>query len=141
MAQPFIPKDLLDEPPSDAWTYVPNLGQNYDLAGHYRSDVLFSSVGTLPAIFLMKQNRIGIVVPELDPIDPSNSRINRVDLEFVETHNETSPALAEPTGHQYNFYETYTPHGITGVQGGKRVVYKDVYPDIDVHMYSNRWGP
>ncbi|MFZ1694934.1 MAG: hypothetical protein WAT74_17185, partial [Flavobacteriales bacterium] len=38
-------------------------------------------------------------------------------------------------------YEQYTPDGVIGVTGARRVVYPSVYDSIDVHLYSNRWGP
>lgn len=123
-------------------TYLPNQGQVYDLAGNFRNDVYFSSVGTFPTLFLMKANRIGIVIPELNMEQPANSLIHRLDLQFVGAHaSQPVPHVYESTDHLFNFFETYTPHGVTGVQGGKRVVYEDVYPGIDVHMYSNKWGP
>lgn len=41
----------------------------------------------------------------------------------------------------HNFFEEFTPDGVTNVGGGKRVIYEDIYEDIDYHILSNVLGP
>lgn len=132
---PFVPKDQFGEPPNDAWNYLPNAGQVHDLDGNFRDDVRFHSVGTYPGLYMMKQNRIAIVVPD-------DGSVSRVDLAFIGPGAKNpEPFLWEPTGTRYNFYEQNIPTGVENVLGGKRVIYEEAYDDIDIHVYSNKWGP
>ncbi len=55
--------------------------------------------------------------------------------------HDPEPLLWDPIGMKYNFYETYTPTGVTGVAAGKRVIYESVYDSIDYHVLSNKSGP
>jgi len=139
---PWIPRDLHDEGPSSAWHYLPQHGQAYDVAGNYRDDVYFHSVGTYPTIYGMKNNRIAICVPKPDPPSHANDSLFRVDFAFAgHAAHDAVPVFVEQTDRRYNFYEQYTPDGVIGVTGARRVVYPSVYDSIDVHLYSNKWGP
>jgi len=139
---PWVPKDLLNEPPSHAWHYLPNNGQVFDVEGTLREDVLFHSVGTFPTLYAMKGNRVAVCVPQPDLPSHEHDTLFRIDLAFTGAGaNETTPVLMEGTPRRYNFYEQYTPQGVTDVTGGKRIVYPNVYDSIDVHLYSNQWGP
>jgi hypothetical protein len=90
-AQPFIPTDGNGEAPSQAWTYLPNEGQVFDLDGNYRSDVLFHSVGTFPTLYMMEENRIAICIPVPDLPSHANDSIYRFDMSF------TGPDVRRPT--------------------------------------------
>lgn len=72
-AQPFIPKDPVGEKPADSWSYLPNEGQVFDHAGSSRGDVYFMSVSTFPTLFMMKDNRIAVTIPEHDTANAQNS--------------------------------------------------------------------
>jgi len=141
-AQPFFPKDPVGEKPADSWNFLPNQGQVFDLGGAYRGDVNFMSVSTFPTLFMMKNNRIAVVIPELDTANAQNSVVHRIDVSFVGPQAlAPTPALYQPNTHRYNFFEQNTPQGVTGVQGGKTVLYENMYDKIDLHITSNKWGP
>jgi hypothetical protein len=114
----------------------------FDVEGTLREDVLFHSVGTFPTLYAMKGNRVAVCVPQPDLPSHEHDTLFRIDLAFTGAGaNETTPVLMEGTPRRYNFYEQYTPQGVTDVTGGKRIVYPNVYDSIDVHLYSNQWGP
>lgn len=139
---PFVPKDPLGLPFSSKWKFAENAGQVYDVGGNFRDDVNFVSVGTNPSLYPMKENKIAMVVGKYgeDANDPDS--LFRFDLSFVgEAVNNNDPELLDPIGCNYNFYEEFTPHGITDVQAGKRIFYKSVYDNIDVHLLSDPSGP
>ncbi len=65
-----------------------------------------------------------------------------MDLAFVGSNAlAPTPYIWDPVPQHYNFYEQNTPQGVLGVTGGKRVIYENIYPNIDLHLYSNKWGP
>jgi len=139
---PFIPVAPNGERPSAAWTFVPNAGQVFDLDGTYRPDVGFVSVGTFPTIYALKESRVAVTIPEVDPQDSSNNKVYRFDMDFVGTGAlRAAPALYEPRTHRYNFYEANCPNGVTDVTGGARLIYANIYEGIDLHISSDRWGP
>ena len=47
----------------------------------------------------------------------------------------------DPTSGIRNFYERFTPDGVTGVTGTRRIVMENVYHNIDFHITSNNVGP
>ncbi|MBK9146467.1 MAG: T9SS type A sorting domain-containing protein [Flavobacteriales bacterium] len=121
---------------------MPQNGQVYDVDGNYRQDVYFHSVGTYPTIYGMDKGRIAICVPKPDLPTHQEDSLFRIDFQFAgPAVNDPVPVFVEPTARRYNFYEEYTPAGVTGVTGAKRVVYENMYNNIDVHFYSNKWGP
>ncbi len=139
---PFIPKDQFGEAASDAWPWVPNEGQVFDIGGTFRDDVLFHSVGTFPSLYAMKHNRVAVVVPDDDLPTHAHDSLTRVDFAFTGLGaKDPTPILWDETPRRYNFYEQFTPQGVVGVTGGKRVIYEDIYEGIDLHLYSNKWGP
>ncbi|MBX2983367.1 MAG: SBBP repeat-containing protein [Flavobacteriales bacterium] len=141
MAQePYIPKDLNNEPYSHAWTYVPNNGQVFDLDGNYREDVMYHSVGTMPTVYMQRNARTAITFPDIHAEDSTLDRLIRIDMS-LENSSAKPPVLKDPVPMRYNFYEQYTPDGITDVTGGKRIIYQEVYPAIDYHIFSNENGP
>ena len=106
--QPFVPRDQFNEAPSDAWRYLPNAGQAYDVGGNYREDVHFHSVGTFPSIYAMARNRVAVVVPKADLPAHEHDSLKRVDFAFTGPDAKVStPILLEETQRRYNFYEKY----------------------------------
>ena len=142
LAQPFIPRNVDGMDCSQGWVYLPNRGQVFDLAGTNRSDVRFHSVGTLPSVYAMDHARTAVTFPAYDSLDHQNDAVCRIDMMPTgEAVRSPEPILWEPTQMKYNFYETHTPQGVTGVTGGLRVIYEDIYPSIDYHILSNAYGP
>ena len=100
------------------------------------------SVSTFPTLFMMKDNRIAVTIPEHDTANAQNSVVHRIDLSFGGPKALSPvPSLYDVDPHIYNFFEQYTPQGVTGVRGGERVIYENIYPKIDLHVTSNKWGP
>lgn len=79
--------------------------------------------------------------------------LRRIDMKFIcdkDTGGRGSAAMLLPcaTVKSYeisqDYLNYYLPHcgpGITDVRGYARVVYENVFPEIDVHLYSNAYGP
>lgn len=50
------------------------------------------------------------------------------------------PQGVEQTNYYHNYYLPQCPDGVTGLYGHRRLVYSGIYPNIDMHVYSNAWG-
>ena len=124
------------------WRFAPNMNWVYDLAHNFRGDVKFASVGTYPDLYMYTDNRSGMVIAVPDTADTTSQRLIRLDWTFVgEEANGADPVSWDDLGMRYNFYQEDTPFGATDVQPCKRVVYEDIYDDIDYHVLSNAHGP
>ncbi len=69
-AQPFIPRDLMNEQAGAGWNFASASHRVFDVGGTYRPDVKYTSVGTLPSLYLFEEARTGWVMPILDPNNP-----------------------------------------------------------------------
>ena len=47
----FIPRDPFGDPYAAGWNYAVNSGQVFDLAGDWRDDVSYVSIGTTPTLY------------------------------------------------------------------------------------------
>lgn len=139
-AQPWIPKDPFSEKPS--WLFLENQGQVFKNNGAFADNVIAQSIGHPVIISAMHKSRVAVTVPLPDLPSNQNDSVYRWDILMTgpDSH-EVTPVIMEESDQRYNFYEENTPNGITGVTGGKRVVYEGVYDNIDLHLYSNAYGP
>ena len=78
-----------------------------------------------------------------DTVVATPDSVYHVNMKFVgeEANQKTEPEAFEITTERHNYYLGHCSDGILNVAGYKRVVYKDIYPGIDFHVYSNPWGP
>ncbi|MBK8950757.1 MAG: T9SS type A sorting domain-containing protein [Flavobacteriales bacterium] len=141
-AQVYVPEELFGESYAAKWTYLRNNGQVHDLNGDFSDETVFHSVGTNPTLYAQRGSRTVWTMRYADTSGVGLDTIVRVDMTCIgEEVGDPLPVVLDTiTGH-YNFYEEFTPTGITGVGGGKRVVYEEVWKKIDYHILSNRWGP
>ncbi len=139
---PFIPREPNGETYSPAWVYIPQQGEIFDVAGNYRNDVAFMSVGTKPTVYAFKDGRTETTIPFYNEADHSLDSLLGLQWSFVgEGAHHVQPVPVDPIGSHYNFYETNTPAGVTNVPGARRLVYQNVYDHIDYHLLSNQYGP
>lgn len=142
-AQPaFIPIDHKGEPVSSAIAFFRNDGQEADVVGDVRWDMLYKSWQANPKTCLMEDNSIAFLVSKLDLDTTDLDTIFRIDYAHTgELVNHGAVAEAyEPIPDFHNYYRAHCPNGVLNVPGFKRIVYRDIYPDVDFHVYSNPWG-
>lgn len=138
-AQPlFLPIDHKQQAPDPRVAFVENLGQVANTDGDPAEDILYSSYGNRLHLFLRRQNILSFVAHAPLPLES----YHRWDLQLTgEMVNPLATATAvEPEDWHHNYYLPHCQQGITNVPGYKRVVYRDVYPNTDLHVYSNLWG-
>lgn len=132
--------DIFVEPTSSSHYYYENKGQVIDDSNNVRNDVLFYTVRTQPAVYLFN-NKASFVLSQLDTTSTDTQAVvdtYRIDFEFP--HIAESVSASEQSRDSLNFYLRQCDTGITGVRGFERVVYTDVFQNIDFHFYSNNMG-
>ena len=133
--------------------FLPNRGQLADQCGKPMPEVLYSLDGHGVKFYFTK-NSVHYVFSKSTQHDPiSLSRgaartvarqdslsLYRIDVQFpgANPHVEVS---GEDTASDYtNYYLAQCPNGITMVRGFRRIVYKELYPHIDLVFYTSDSG-
>ncbi len=120
--------------------YWENLGQLHDQQYLPVENVRFYSQGGYPLVYLQKKSKFSLVVKE-PTLPPSGQVYNhRIDVRPYQSNNVDPDGNTQKLHHQ-NFYLPWTePEGATQVYGYDRVVYADIYQDIDMVFYSGSAG-
>lgn len=65
---------------------------------------------------------------------------HRVDMKFLGANVSPKLIAQSASSERRNFYSQYNPQGILGVRAYARLVYKNLYPKIDLMMYVSEGG-
>jgi len=147
--------------------FIENHGQIVDMEGNLRPDILYVGDGGGAKIYL-QQGMVSYVMSEvegLEEIEELEEKIehekneiekkkkqekltalkanvklkgHRVDMEFVNANVDASVKVEDPTGGYFNYYLAHCPEGITGVKAHRKVVYENMYPNIDIIFYGGK---
>lgn len=119
-----------------------NLGQLTDPEGNQTFEASFYSEGLYPVIFPSNGSRVSYTVSQssYDSLVPDT--LSRWDVQFIgDAVQQVNPVGVAPHEDYRNFY---FPHcgesGITHVRRFESIVYHDVYPGIDLHLYPGKSG-
>ncbi len=133
--------------------FIENKGQIIDVEKHLRPDILFMGQGKGMNIFLRKcgisyvmHKSSGFVKEKKDNFssvkqttpDTSTLFTHRVDMNFVGGNPNAQIMTSEQTEGYFNYYYEHCPNGITNVHAFNRVVYKNIYKNIDVVFYGGK---
>lgn len=145
--------DPLFSPPSNSNFYYKNQGQMIDHLGSVRNDILYYTEMTYPGIVVMEDTVSfwDYAFGDTTLINPKDT-LRRIDMSFVckpdRNNGNNSPISCgnvvhyEESSDHLNYYLPHCgPSGITNVKGYARIVYEDVFPNINFHLYSNAKGP
>ncbi len=149
--------------------FTPNMGQVADLEGKVRPEVLYSSDGDISGKIFLRKTGISYVVTDfkttldriyqevekaeevglIDEVGEKGMRdklINaavlngyRVDIDFVGANPSMKTINSEAVSGYVNFYYPHCSDGVTGVKQFNKVVYENVYKNIDV-VFSGSKG-
>ena len=138
---PFIPIDHKGQAVSACIAYVPNLGQIATTDGDPAS-VTHASYGSHLWLFPGRNDLFSFVIPLISNDSLPNDSMVRIDMELVGELVNTHPFvhMVDPTTWVHNYYLPQCASGIEQVHGYKRVVYENVWPLIDFHLFSNAFG-
>ena len=142
--------------------FIPNKGQIIDTEGKLRPDILYKA--ELNGLTLYLTNRgmsfvfskykelsqnLAAGYKETDEIRNSlkddlvrdkKVKMYRMDLDIVGMNPNVRTLNEEQTTEYFNYYYAHCPDGITNIQGYRKVIYENVYNNIDLIFYSNKKG-
>ncbi|WP_133162748.1 DUF7948 domain-containing protein [Flavipsychrobacter stenotrophus] len=119
--------------------FTENSGQAYDQSGKLRNDVLFTGHRGAMSFCL---TTVGIEYQFTKLVGDKNRRRNvtvkthRFSLELVGASRTASIVKLGRSNYTENFFSGMNSSGITGVASFEKVVYQNVYPNVDWVVYS-----
>jgi len=132
--------------------FIENRGQIIDMEGNLRSDILYVGDGGGTKIYLRKGGVSYVLTmdpeysgtidneedEELETLNNKHEtlRVHRVDMEFVNANMDAKIRVENPTQGYFNYYLGHCPEGITGVKAHRKVIYENIYSNIDVVFYG-----
>lgn len=139
---PYVPPDRYGESSKEAYALIPNLGQVVDLNGSTDTDVKAYTEGSLPQMFMLKGGAMTFAWNKVDTLETTLDTTWSITVEpYGEMANrDIEPVLRSAKTSHENFYLPQCPNGITEVYGFNRVIYENVFPFIDQHVYSGPRG-
>jgi hypothetical protein len=89
----------------------------------------------------IKEKKKDILSEEMASFIKSEKKItyyfHRVDIELVGANENPQIITEEPSSDYLNYYNAITPEsGATNVRSYKKIIYKNIYPDIDMVFYT-----
>jgi hypothetical protein len=123
--------------------FVENKGRIADSSGKVLDDILYSaSVGDMHLYFRSKGFSYVVSAENsgFTSADPKLRTIHtdatlRIDVELVNS-NPAAEILSENSSQAvFNYYYGHCPNGVTGLKGFKSLVYKNIYPHIDLRFF------
>lgn len=138
----YIPPDFYQQKYMPSIGFWANLGQVIDTQGNKREDVKFYTTGSIPQVYLRTNSRVSFVIHKVDSVFATTDTAYRLDMQPWGDY----AAQVEPVGEalKTSHLNYFLPHcgvnGVPQVPGYSRVVYENLFPDIDLHFYSGGFG-
>ncbi len=140
---------------SSGLKFIPNLGQLSDQHGKAMPEVLYTldgygmktyfTKGTMHYVFSkLAGSKTGSVPKGMRELEArmrglivDTLSLYRVDVTFIGSNPNAEIIASDPTEDYTNYYLTNCPNGITHVPGYRTITYKNIYPQIDLVLYTN----
>jgi hypothetical protein len=134
-----FPPDFNGEDGDAAFTFFKNDGQVAYLNGLAANDVSFYTWGRQPNLFLEK-GVFGFTFMKTDTIVSTDDTAYRFNMSHTDANTNTKPYAFEDKGYYGNFILPHCPQCVSNVRGYSRILIPNIYPNIDLHLYSNDEG-
>ncbi len=129
--------------------FIPNRGQLINTEGKLQRDIAYSAVYGGASLFF-RGDGVSYVFTKRDHLagagigshDGSMDMLssNRVDMTLLGANPGAQIIAEEQTAEYFNFYYGHCPDGFVDVPGFSRLVYQNIYNNIDLVFYSNSQG-
>ncbi len=130
--------------------FIENKGQIVDMNYRSRPDVLYVGEGGGSKIYLRKGG-MSYVMSQFQRVNEKTPDTNeadillkdslallmyRVDMDFVGARSDVAIIESEQAEGYFNYYLSQCPNGITNVKAYNKIVYENIYKNIDVVWYG-----
>jgi hypothetical protein len=135
----YLPVDYNNEVATNSFLYYENKGQLVKTNSQPCPEIKYYTKHSYPDLYF-SDSLLYYVFSKTHHNNLINDSLVRVEMRLLEAQNQTSVHPVGKAPDILNFYLPQCPKGITGVQGSQRLIVPSVYPNIDLHYYSNREG-
>jgi hypothetical protein len=137
--QVVVPTDFDDENALSSFSYFENKGQLLDTDSAEIDRVRYYTTTTYPQYYFM-DDTISMVFAKVDTVDATMDTLHRINMQFRNTNSTPKVYAMEEEDQYLNYFLPQCSDGITEVFGNKRLLYSNVYTNIDLVFYSNQNG-
>lgn len=142
--------------------FIPNKGQIIDTEGKLRPDILYKAALNGIDLYLTNKGMSFVFykyedapknlaagdkeseemhIPFKDyPVRERKVKMYRMDLDIIGMNTNFKTLNEEQTIEYFNYYYAHCPDGVTNVHGYRKVIYENVYDNVDLVYYSNEKG-
>lgn len=136
----IIPPDFYNDPISQSHLYYQNKGQLVDENRQITDATKYISNGAYPTIF-SNDTALMFVEYDYDSTAVPSTITHRVDLKFLSDFASNLEVVSvNPVKAKQHYYNDYIPYGVENISGYERLVYQNVWNNIDAHLYSGPSG-
>ncbi len=138
----YVPPDLYGETYMRSIGFWENMGQVIDTDDQPREDIKFYSEGGFPKAYLRDKSRVSFTVAVVDSNVATVDTLYRLDMRpYGPRANQVAPIGWAQKDWLQNFYMAHCGNnGVEGVIGFNRIIYENIFPNIDQHFYSGSKG-
>ncbi|MCF8373157.1 MAG: T9SS type A sorting domain-containing protein [Bacteroidales bacterium] len=129
-------------PPDDEiaqMAYTANFGQLADTGFNPVPDVKYYTIDSKPVCYFW-DDKVSYLLADSNE---TNGLFDyyRIDMEFIEPASEIKVRAFDELNYYSNFFYSYIPEGRSRVKNYSKVIYNEVFDDIDLLISSNNRGP
>jgi hypothetical protein len=133
-----------NEPFANNHYFYPNQNHILDINGNVVNNIKYYTKNTYPQQFILDNNNLSFLLAKQDTSaqQTDNDSLFRVDLEFIKGNSlsRVYPFDIKNDGVLNYFLSHVSQNPITDVKGASRLMIPNIYPNIDLHYYSNTSG-
>lgn len=133
------PVDLYSQPSNSSFGYHTNYGQVQNDSGKVAPDVLYYTHQKWPEIYLEK-NSYNYIFSKIDTSATSLDTLEKIHIAFTGSNSNVRPYGYNPKTYPLNYFLGHQSKPITNIKGMDRVITQNIYPNIDLHYFSNSKG-
>ncbi len=139
---PTLPPDFYGEALREAYGFWENTGWVRNTDGDPEPDIKYVTEGASPRGYIHRGAKISLVLADVDTSVSTMDTLHRLDIGFMgELVNAPDPEVTGLKNQHKNFHLPWCgPGGRTLVPGYQWMVYRDIYPNIDMYMYCGSRG-
>ena len=127
-------------------TFIENKGQVCDNHNNPHPEILFYAQQHGTNVFL-RNNGLSYVLEKpamsenKENLIPNENEVDkfghRIDVDFINAKQDPAIICEKTSAHYFNYYYEQCPSGISNVKSFEKIIYQNVYSNIDVHFYNN----
>ena len=122
-----------------SFAYFKNKGQIIGTDATVQPNVKFHTLGYAPTAYMLN-SKIAYAFSNIDAQPATTDTILRVDLSFYNSLDTKPYHISPHIANYLNYYKPWCGSGIVGVNGYQRLLYPEIYNNVDAMFYGNDAG-